>query len=104
MATVLVALATMAVICGWPTSMSVGKLSSVPPPATALIAPARTDAKNKISRSSQDIRYSLFHPILFSFGQHCCLKAAAPNSPPIPIDSTAVLGTSINAPFSLSPS
>ncbi len=34
----------------------------------------------------------------------CCLKAAAPIKPPIPIDSTAVLGTSINAPFSFRPS
>jgi hypothetical protein len=31
----------------------------------------------------------------------CCASAAAPIKPPIPIDSTALLGTSINAPFSL---
>ncbi len=30
--------------------------------------------------------------------------AAAPSRPPIPIDSTAVLGTNMSAPFSFSPS
>ena len=34
----------------------------------------------------------------------CCRSAAAPMSPPMPIDSTALLGISISAPFSLSPS
>jgi hypothetical protein len=34
----------------------------------------------------------------------CCRIAAAPSNPPSPMDSTAVLGTSISAPFSLSPS
>ena len=34
----------------------------------------------------------------------CCLNAAAPSRPPMPIDSTAELGTSINAPFSFKPS
>lgn len=34
----------------------------------------------------------------------CCSTAAAPSNPPSPIDSTAVLGTTINAPFSFSPS
>ena len=33
-----------------------------------------------------------------------CLSAAAPISPPMPIDSTALLGISISAPFSFSPS
>lgn len=33
-----------------------------------------------------------------------CRSAAAPSMPPMPIDSTAVLGTSINAPFSFNPS
>jgi hypothetical protein len=40
-------------------------------------------------------------PLCVSF---CCAKAAVPNRPPIPIDSTAVLGTIIIAPFSFSPS
>ncbi len=31
-------------------------------------------------------------------------SAAAPISPPMPIDSSALLGTSISAPFSLRPS
>src|SRR5262249_7683238 len=34
----------------------------------------------------------------------CCRSAAAPSNPPIPIDSTALLGMSINAPFSFRPS
>ncbi len=34
----------------------------------------------------------------------CWRRAAAPSNPPSPMDSTAVLGTSISAPFSLSPS
>src|SRR5947209_3218766 len=34
----------------------------------------------------------------------CWRIAAMPMRPPIPIDSTAVLGTSISAPFSFSPS
>ena len=34
----------------------------------------------------------------------CCRRAAAPSMPPRPIDSTAVLGISISAPFSLRPS
>ncbi len=33
-----------------------------------------------------------------------CRSAAAPSSPPMPIDSTAELGTSISAPFSFRPS
>ena len=42
-ATVLVALAT---VDGSPSQMSVGKESSVPPPAIALMAPAATAAPN----------------------------------------------------------
>lgn len=38
------------------------------------------------------------------FVRCCCANAAAPIKPPIPIDSTALLGTSIKAPFSFSPS
>src|SRR4051812_25518175 len=34
----------------------------------------------------------------------CCCSAAAPIRPPMPIDSTALLGISISAPFSFSPS
>jgi hypothetical protein len=34
----------------------------------------------------------------------CCRRAAAPSRPPSPIDSTAVLGTIIKAPFSFRPS
>ena len=34
----------------------------------------------------------------------CCCSAAAPSMPPMPIDSTALLGISISAPFSFSPS
>ena len=33
-----------------------------------------------------------------------CRIAAAPSIPPMPIDSTALLGISISAPFSFSPS
>ena len=47
MATVFVALAIMA---GWPTKIKAGKVSSVPPPATALIAPASTAVQNKINQ------------------------------------------------------
>lgn len=34
----------------------------------------------------------------------CCRNAAAPIIPPSPIDSTTLLGTTMRAPFSLSPS
>jgi hypothetical protein len=46
MATVLVALATMD---GRPSQTSVGKVRSVPPPATELIAPAAKAAPNATS-------------------------------------------------------
>src|SRR5271166_714227 len=44
-ATVLVAFANFA---GTPINISVGKLTKLPPPATALMAPATNAAKNKI--------------------------------------------------------
>ena len=34
----------------------------------------------------------------------CWRSAAAPSMPPMPMDSTALLGISISAPFSFSPS
>ena len=45
--------------------------------------------------------YSGVSPLPVNF---CCLNAAEPIRPPMPIDSTALLGTSMSAPFSFRPS
>ena len=50
-------------------------------------------------------RYTVFGlPVSPSVVSACWRSAAAPISPPMPIDSTAELGTSISAPFSFRPS
>ena len=55
-------------------------------------------------RPSSSSRYSVGVPVGVVPVSVCWRSAAAPISPPIPIDSTALLGMSISAPFSFSPS
>ena len=55
-------------------------------------------------RPSSGSRYSVGVPVGVVPVSVCWRSAAAPISPPIPIDSTALLGMSISAPFSFNPS
>src|ERR1051325_9139634 len=71
----------------------------------AVWATARADAEDHALRHLG--RHALVESLAHSpapVARACCRSAAAPRRPPIPIDSTAVEGTSISAPFSFNPS
>ncbi len=82
---------------------------------------ADRDTRAHQAADDRPVRMALCLPPQVLDGEHCaspyvlsglssppvsvfCRSAAAPRRPPMPMDSTAVLGTSISAPFSFNPS